>query len=101
MTDVRSFDTMLANKPLSRDDVEEAVVEDEVFIYDSVNEASVYRLNSGAAIIWYLCDGTRNLTEMAQEIVAGFDLDEAEVLENVKNTVDYFHQLGLLVAHNQ
>jgi hypothetical protein len=38
---------------------------------------------------------------MAQEIVAGFDLDEAEVLENVKNTVDYFHQLGLLVAHNQ
>jgi hypothetical protein len=58
----------------------------------------VYRLNSGAAIIWLLCDGSHDIPAITREIMEAFDREEAETIHYVKETIAHFEELGLLLA---
>ncbi len=85
-----------ASKPKARSGVIEEWIGDEVFIYDHSNGDDVHHLNGGAAVIWLLCDGTRDLNRIAKEISQAFDLPRSKVLSQVEKTVIQFHQLALL-----
>jgi PqqD family protein of HPr-rel-A system len=73
----------------------EEVIGDELFLYDNATGA-VHTLNSGAAMVWLLCDGQRDEVEISQEIAATSNLTAEQVLPQVQEAVAQFRTLGLL-----
>jgi Coenzyme PQQ synthesis protein D (PqqD) len=53
-------------------------------------------LNSGAAMVWLLCDGNRDLGEISRQISSAGSLPQEQVLLQVQETVAQFQALGLL-----
>ena len=87
----------LLTKPLPKDSVNEKLIDQELFLFDAEDSScTVHTLNGGAALIWYLCDGARNVRSIAHEIATRFDLKEQEVLPDVRAAVTRFHELSLL-----
>ena len=84
-------------KPASRGHIieSEELLGEELFLYNETNGA-VHTLNSGAAMVWLLCDGIRDLKEIAQEIASTNRLPEGQVLPEVQAAVAQFQTLGLL-----
>ena len=82
--------------PLAKQGVTEELVGGELFLYDRNNGEAVHCLNGGAAMIWFLCDGTRSVAAMAAEIAAISDVSPQQVLVEVQETVVQFKALHLL-----
>lgn len=82
-------------KPQPKENIEEELVDQKLFIYDVKSDA-VYCFNSGAALIWFLCDGTHTIDTIAREIANGFNLPEQQILTDVRDTVDQFQAFGLI-----
>ena len=55
----------IKTKPLPKSSIVESeeLMGQELFLYDDETE-TVYTLNSGAALIWLLCDGTRDVASI-------------------------------------
>ena len=83
-------------KPKARADMAEEWLGQEVFVYDPSNGDEVLRLNSGAALIWLMCDGTRDLNAIASELAREFELPETELQADVEQAVEQFEQLALV-----
>jgi hypothetical protein len=88
--------SILTVKPAIKPNIDEQLLNDELFLYDGDSDNAVHCLNSGAAMIWYLCDGTRTVAQIAAEIAAVAGRPEAEILEDVTATIDTFVQKDLL-----
>ena len=73
----------------------EEVIDKRLFLYDD-SSGDVHALNGGAAMVWLLCDGTRDLESIAREITSYFELPGQEVLVQVQEAVVQFQELGLL-----
>ena len=86
----------LTRKPLTKKGISEELIGQELFLYDRDNNGTVHCLNSGAAIIWLLCDGTRNLESIAGGIANIAELPKQQILVEVQETVMQFKALGLL-----
>jgi hypothetical protein len=84
------------SKPQPKPGISEEWVGEEVFLCDFEEEGSVLCLNSGAALIWLLCDGTRELKDIAGEIATSFYLSEEQVLSEVRDTVAQLMTVGFL-----
>ena len=84
-------------KPLSRSNIvaSEELLGEELFLYDEAN-GSVHTLNSGAAMVWLLCDGTKDLEGISAEITTVSGLSKEDALAMVQKTVGKFRDLGLL-----
>lgn len=85
-------------KPAPKEGIAEEMVGQELFLYDDHNGQSVHCLNSGAALIWFLCDGTRTLAHITRELATAYGLPEQQVWLEVQETVAQFQKLGLLKA---
>jgi len=83
-------------KPKARSEVIEEWIGQEIFLYDQNNGQEVHCLNSGAALIWLLCDGTRNVEAIALDITQAFHLPDGQVLGEVQETVARLDALGLV-----
>jgi len=57
-------------------------------------------LNSTAALIWDLCDGTRTVDELHAELAARFQADANLIHRDLRQTLDTFVERGLL-AHER
>lgn len=88
----------LTKIPLIKRGVAEELIGGELFLYDRDNNGAVHCLNSGAAIIWFLCDGTRNLASIASEIAEIAELPQPQILAEVQETMAQFKALALLEA---
>lgn len=87
----------LLTKPTPKDSVHEKLIDQELFLFSSDDPSCpVHTLNGGAALVWYLCDGARNVHSIAHEIASCFDLEESEILDDVREAVARFHELSLL-----
>ncbi len=83
--------------PRTRESIVERLINQEMFLFEGEEGVPrVYKLNSGAAMIWLLCDGTRTLDEIALEIATCENLQKREVLLHVRDSVERFQSLGLL-----
>ena len=85
-------------RPSTRTDVAEEWVGKEIFIYDQKNGDEVYVLNSGAALIWLLCDGSRDVESIAGELAEEFELPKGKLIGEVRETVEQFETLNLVEA---
>jgi hypothetical protein len=82
-------------KPQTRTSIAEELIGQELFLFDRQHQTA-YCLNSGAALIWFLCDGTHNLESIATEIAVASARSEQQILPEVLETVAEFQLLELL-----
>ncbi len=73
----------------------EEVIGEQLFLCDD-SSGEVHMLNGGAAAVWLLCDGTRDLESIANEIASYFELPGQEALDQVQEAVVQFQEVGLL-----
>jgi hypothetical protein len=90
----------LSIMPTAREDLEVELIEQELFLHDPRTE-EVHCLNSGAAIIWLLCDGTRSARDIATEIATEYGLPEQDVLADVQEMLGRLQALGLFTIDDR
>ncbi len=73
----------------------EELLGEELFLYDQVSGA-VHTLSSGAAMIWILCDGARDLASITEEIRSACQSTTEIIFPQVQETVAQFQTLGML-----
>ncbi len=56
----------------------------------------VHELNSSAALLWELADGTRSLDEIASEVERAFDTDTAGAARDAREFYDGMEKKALL-----
>ena len=89
----------LKTVPSPKESIEEIDMDDELFLFDDQNpDGPVHTLNSGAALVWLLCDGERDAASISQEIARTYELPEREVITEVQDALARFQSLGLLQA---
>lgn len=76
--------------------VTQELVGQELFLSSGGGAAAVHCLNGGAAIIWYLCDGTRDLAGVADELVAQYGVAPDAAQRDVRDVVSKLQALELL-----
>ena len=77
----------------------EELIGRQLFLHDE-DAGQVHCLNGGAAIIWLLCDGRRDVKGIASDIASTYGLPEGNVLTEVQETLTQFRSLNLLEAEN-
>ena len=87
----------VTERPNARDDISEEMIDQDLFLFDE-GTGSVHQLNSGAAMVWFLCDGTRDVASIAGEIAQSADAGATEVMLDVRETLKKFDELGLMVS---
>jgi aspartate-semialdehyde dehydrogenase len=70
-------------------------VEDRNFVYDE-RQHTIMVLNPTAAAIWSLCDGTRKIAELAEDLAGAFEMDIGRVRSDLVATVAKLVELGLM-----
>ncbi len=73
----------------------EELLGEELFLYDQ-SSGAVHTLSSGAAMIWLLCDGARDLANIIEEIRSVSQTAPELIFPQVQDTVAQFQTLGLL-----
>jgi tetratricopeptide (TPR) repeat protein len=81
--------------PVPKAGLIEKEVGDELFLLDE-QEAVTHRLNAREFNIWQLCNGTRDINNIAQEISGTCRLPAQEILDRVCEVVSQFQESGLL-----
>ncbi|MGH2787243.1 MAG: PqqD family protein [Actinomycetota bacterium] len=69
---------------------------DEVIVYDPTSEA-FHQLNSGALLVWSMCDGATKPNQMVNEISDLSGLAPAEVGADVERILSEFDGKNLLI----
>ena len=70
-------------------------IDGEVVLFDPKRNR-VHNLNLTASVIWELCDGTRTVEELAEDMACLFEVEVAVVHSDVKRTVTDFSRSHLL-----
>jgi hypothetical protein len=83
------------SKPVSRQGASAVELDDNVAVYDDVGQLLIL-LNSSAASVWALCDGTTTAHAMVEALAAAHP-DHADVIgEDVRQTLRKLAELGLV-----
>jgi hypothetical protein len=83
--------------PAPQREVSAYPLDDELVVYDT-RLSQAYVLNSTAARIWSLFDGSRSVESVAGEIAADYALGFDQALADVRELVDDLQRAGLLAA---
>ncbi len=81
--------------PNARRDLEEEVLDGELFLRDG-KSGDIHCLNGSAAIVWLLCNGEQSTLSIADKVATECGLPRKEVQNNVRDAVRQFTELGLL-----
>ena len=89
---------MAALKPKVREDLVVVDIDGEAVVYDPP-EVLLHHLNTTAAVVFKLCDGSGTVRELSEDIadILGMPIDR--VLRQVRRVVSQFKQAGLLDGH--
>lgn len=82
-------------RPLAAPQVSAYELDDDLVLYDT-RTTQAHILNLSAAKIWALCDGSRSVSELADELVTTYALDRSLVQTDVRELVGSLHAAGLL-----
>jgi hypothetical protein len=88
-------DTMIDRVPTPASNIETEVIEGEVLLYHPQKTRAVY-LNSMAAIVWSLCDGSRHVREIIDLISESYP-DAGNPAEEVFTTLKQLEENDVLV----
>ena len=81
--------------PRKRGDVLALDMGDGVILYNH-DSSLVHHLNQSASIVWHLCDGDADGSQLATEIAEEYGLDRAEVAAHIENVIQELDALGLI-----
>ena len=73
----------------------EQVVDDEMIVFSPATDG-YFALNRSAREVWELADGTRTATEIAQALADRYEIDAAELEDDVATIVASFAQSKLI-----
>ncbi len=85
-----------SSRPVRREGADAVALDDNVALYDDVGQLLIM-LNSSAAAIWELCDGTTTLDDMMRELAERHEADADVIGQDVRQTVCKLAELGLVV----
>jgi hypothetical protein len=63
----------------------------------SPQDSVLHELNQTASLIWKLATGTRGIPEIARQVAAEFEVDEATALADTRSFVEELCSKGLLL----
>ena len=81
--------------PRKRGDVLALDMGDGVILYNH-DSSLVHHLNQSASLVWHLCDGDADGSQLAGEIAEEYGLDRAEVGAHVEDMIQELDALGLI-----
>jgi PqqD family protein of HPr-rel-A system len=81
--------------PRKRGDVLALDMGDGVILYNH-DSSLVHHLNPSASIVWELCDGDVDGSQLATEIADEYGLDRAEVAAHIEDVIQELDALGLI-----
>jgi predicted transcriptional regulator len=84
-----------AVKPYRRTGVLSTELVDELVIYDPITY-KVASLNGSARAIWQLCDGTRTVDQICEELGQRYSISPGTVRKEIAANVAFLLQLGML-----
>ena len=89
--------TTVANErcPEQQPEITETQVEDDIVLFDPRVDAA-HILNPTAALVWWLCDGTRKPTEIVEEVGRLIDNPPDSLDDDVRQTIKEFAGLNLV-----
>lgn len=91
---------MMERRVVRNDDIAWRRIEDEIVVIANDGK-TVHILNKTTAYIWELCDGTRNLDEIAACLFERFDVPLEEVSADIQNVTAELQELRLLDKTNE
>lgn len=84
-----------AARPVRREGASAVGLDDNLALYDDVGQLLIL-LNSSAATVWELCDGTRTLDQVIGALTEAHPVEARVIVEDVRQTVRKLAELGLL-----
>lgn len=81
--------------PQPQDGFFEEKIDTELVLYHSETAQVIY-LNSTAALVWRLCDGTRSIGEII-EVIEGAYPDSLSISTDIQGTLEQFRNFGALI----
>jgi hypothetical protein len=83
-------------KPLRKDGILSRQLGDEWLLYDEAN-SSVHVINSVAEFVWRMCDGSRTLSDIENEIQRTFAVSPAaSVRQDLEGIIQKFADIGVI-----
>ncbi len=82
-------------RPRRRADLEAFPVADELVLVPPTTD-KVYALNASGAAIWDLCDGSRSLLDIHEELKSRFEGDDVEILGDLSAALFELQSFGLV-----
>ena len=73
----------------------ETEVDGDISIYNPTTE-QVTILNETASDVWLLCDGDHTADQIVSLLAASYEIPEADIREQVEETIARLHESGLL-----
>src|SRR2546422_6230256 len=89
---------MAALKPKVREDLVVVDIDGEAVVYDP-DEVMLHHLNTTAAVVFKLCDGSGTTRELSEDIAEVLGMSVNTVLRQGRHVVSQFNQAGLLDGH--
>ena len=81
--------------PIKRADITESKVEDDLVLFDPRTDAA-HVLNPTAALVWWLCDGSRKEAEIVNELESLFETVPAALAADVAKSLSDFASVGII-----
>jgi coenzyme PQQ synthesis protein D (PqqD) len=86
-------------RPARRDGANAVRLDDDLALYDDAGRLLIL-LNTSAATVWELCDGTTTLDEMVRTLADAYPEEAAVIADDVRLTVRKLAELGLVAGAN-
>ncbi len=85
-------------KPNRKTDIMAKEIGSETLLY-SAEQKSIHVLNPTARLIWEMCDGAHDVTDMVEELSSYFNVTDGQDLHgDIERTLAVFAEKGLLQA---
>ena len=84
------------NSPIRQPDVETHRLPDQSVLLFGESSGAAVPVNESGARIWALCDGTRTVDEIIEELTGFYDAPRSQVDGDVRQFVSALIELGLL-----
>ena len=75
--------------------IEEYEIDGEIVLYDPQRNRT-HVLNNTSAVVWRLCDGTRDFDQLVDDMSLLFDLDPAVIAQDLRRLLTEFGRAHLL-----
>ncbi len=90
----------LSSRPMKIEAYQVEEIDGELLMYHAGKNASLY-INEPAAMVWYLCDGNRTVSEIIQLLSESFPDSEGDIAQDVNASLTELFEFGGLLENKE